>query len=113
MDQQQWGRAAEAYGVAQDMVDRLVQVQLSRRYKEVQLRDAGLIGAGAALALARDDRPGEAATACERARARLLSDALERDRLDLDRLVASGRSDLVERYERAAETLSMASEQLN
>ena len=101
-EQQRWGRAAEAYRRAQDAVDELVRVQLGRRYKEARLSPSGDVGARAAFAFARDGRPGEAAQAFERARARLLSDALELERVDLDRLVTLGRPDLVERYERAA-----------
>ncbi|MET8760774.1 hypothetical protein [Lentzea sp. NPDC004782] len=93
---------------AQDLVGRLVQVQLGRRRQEAELRFAGWTGAPAALVFARDGTLEEAVAACERARARLLSDALQRDRLDLDLLAAEGNIDLVERFQRAAAVLDSA-----
>lgn len=56
---------------------------------------------GAAHALMSLGKPGEAAVRLERGRARLLSIALERDRVDLSRLAAV-RPDLADRYRLAA-----------
>jgi hypothetical protein len=102
VEQERWERAGEAYRRAQDAIDELVSIQLGRHYKEARLSMSGDVGARAALAFALAARPRDAAQALERSRARLLSDALEREQIDLDELAARGRGDLVERYEQAA-----------
>jgi hypothetical protein len=100
-----WDRAAEAYQLAQDAADELFRVQIGRRHREARLTPSGSLGARAALACVRAVRPRMAALALERSRAQLLSDALERDRLDLDALRGLGRQDLVERYQDATAAL--------
>jgi hypothetical protein len=97
-----WAEASEAYGFGGILMWRLSLSQLLRWEKEVWLgRSKRLPGLGA-HAFAMADDPQGAVEAIEGGRALLLSEALERDRADLGRLVGAGRADLKERYEAAA-----------
>lgn len=93
-----WTEAAHAYSYAEQISERLLRAQLFRRGKELWLADVQGIPGKKAFALAKSgDLPG-AVTTLERGRARLLNEALERDRADLERLQELGQSDLYERY---------------
>jgi len=101
----EWPEAAEAYGAALAAADRLFTTQVLREDKESILRVAASVPARAAFAYARSGDAASAVLAIERGRARLLAQALERDRADLDGLRSVGRGDLVERFEAAIRRL--------
>lgn len=88
----------EAYGLALAAARRYVQVQLVRRSTEAALRQLRAVHVDAAEGLTRGGRPAAAATALDQGRAVLLTQRLELDRVDLDRLAEVGRGDLVERF---------------
>jgi CHAT domain-containing protein len=92
----------EAYGLGLEAMDRLFRVQLLRRHRETWLLAAEGLPLRAAYALAADGDPAAAAVTVERGRALLLSDALERDRADLEHLPAAQQG-LVDRYRQAAD----------
>jgi hypothetical protein len=77
-----------------------------REHTETMLRLTTTMHADAAYALDKSGNSPEAAGAVERGRAVLLSEALERDRADLQRLLETGHRDLAGRYRRAALRLS-------
>jgi tetratricopeptide (TPR) repeat protein len=98
-----WPEAASAYGFGIDALSRLFVGQLTRDDKEAWLLQAAGFQAEAAYAAALARRLPDAVAIAERARAMLLSDALERDRADLARIAAGGHGDLAERFRAAAE----------
>ncbi|WP_157442114.1 hypothetical protein [Actinoplanes awajinensis] len=98
---QHWPDAAGAYGAAVTAADRLLRRQLSPADVEAWLFAVRTLPAAAAYAHL---RLGETTTAVDRlewGRARLLTDALERDRADL-RALAETAPDLAARYRTAA-----------
>jgi hypothetical protein len=101
-----WPEAAEAYGYALQAMLRLFVAQLARSHRERWLRDAEGNASRLAHALAKVGDPMQAARALERGRALLLSDALERDRADLDQLASLGHAELLDRYRRSAEKIA-------
>ncbi|MEK6438965.1 CHAT domain-containing protein [Pseudonocardia sp. T1-2H] len=103
-----WDAAAEAGRRAMVAVDRIHRVQFGRENREAMLGGAGFINADAAIAFVRSGQPAEALLALEHGRARLLSAELERDRAELDALVAAGRGDLAEAFLAAARSVSGA-----
>jgi hypothetical protein len=104
---ERWHEAAEAYTFGTAAADRLFQVQLVREHSETILRLTATLHANAAYALDKSGNSPAAAVAVERGRAVLLSEALERDRADLQRLLETGHRDLADRYRRAALRLSI------
>jgi CHAT domain-containing protein len=103
---QSWEEAAEAYGYGLEAMGRLFRTQLLRRHKETWLAWAQGLPSRAAFALAKAGNATAAAVALEQGRALLLSETLERDRANLERLGNLGRADLAERYRRAADRLA-------
>ena len=100
-----WQEAAEGYGYALQAMDELLSAQLLRREKESWIKDAGRIALDAADALVRSgDLPG-AVVALERGRARLLAEAMEHTRQDLDKLPALGGADLLDRFQQASQRM--------
>lgn len=101
-----WAEAGEAYQHGLHALRLLARAQLLRGNKEIPLRQAQGMAAGAAYALARAGRPQEAVVALETGRALMLSEVLERDRADLEQLEALGHADLYRRYRDAATTVA-------
>ena len=93
--------AAEALGYGLQALEQLFRAQVTRRHKETWLRDAQGIAVLAASCRARTGDAAGAVAALERGRALLLSEALRLDRQEVERLTATGRADLRERYETA------------
>jgi len=98
MQHKDWNDTAEAYGYGLAAGRELLVQQLLRKHKENWLRHLEEMSGRAAYALSKLDRFEEAATTMERGRARLLAEALQRRRRDLQQLPAQGRADLYERY---------------
>jgi CHAT domain-containing protein/tetratricopeptide (TPR) repeat protein len=103
-----WDEACQAYGHAMDVLQRLFRIQLLREEKEVWLAEWQGLPAEAAYAMVRASRFEDAAIALEVGRGLLLSEALDRDRADLDRLRVTGRADLADAYRAAAGALDAA-----
>jgi CHAT domain-containing protein len=101
-----WKAAAEAYSLGAEAVEHLFRVQLLREDKESWLHDARGLHQHGAYALARAGDASAAVTLLEKGRARLLADALERNRVHLERLPELGYVDLYERYKAAALRIS-------
>ena len=75
--------AVEAYGYGLTAIDQLYRTQLLPGAKQSWLGDAQGLAVAAAYALARTGDPAGAVLALERGRARLLTEAIQRDRADL------------------------------
>lgn len=99
-----WALASEAYPIALDAIDALVARQVVRDHQEAWLRATPGLAERAAWAAEAAGRPGDAVLALERTRARLLSEAMQRDRADLARL-GRLRPDLEQRYRLAVAAL--------
>jgi CHAT domain-containing protein/tetratricopeptide (TPR) repeat protein len=97
-----WVEAAEAYGYGWRALWNLFRIQLLRHSKELSLGLAKDIATDRARALVHAERLSEAVITIEHGRALLLTEALERDQADLQRLRQHGRGDLYDRYRQAA-----------
>jgi CHAT domain-containing protein/tetratricopeptide (TPR) repeat protein len=97
-----WSEAGEAYTLALEALHDIALVQLGRDDKELSLGVGAYAGARAAYALVRAGDPEGAVVALESGRALMLTEALERDRADLDRLDG----DLLGEYREAAERVA-------
>ncbi|PWH18343.1 MAG: hypothetical protein DDG60_00695, partial [Anaerolineae bacterium] len=102
-ERQAWAEAAEAYRFTFPAIEHLFRVQFSRHGKESWIREIQGLPARAAYALLQIGQPERALEALEAGRARLLGEALERSRRDLENLAALGHADLLERYRAASE----------
>ena len=96
-----WEEAAKAYDYGAQAVERLLAVQMLRAGKENWLRDAQGLSACAAYALAQADKLERAVETLEAGQARLLAEALERHRRDLEQLPSLGHGEILERYQQA------------
>jgi hypothetical protein len=108
-----WDEVIRAYSFGRQAANTLFAVQTSRVARESWLREAQGLPAGAAYAFARLDRLEEAIVALETGRARMLAEALEANRRDLERLPASGHGDLLARYQAAADRLAALQAQVD
>jgi CHAT domain-containing protein/tetratricopeptide (TPR) repeat protein len=102
-DRGAWDQAAEAGDRAIAAMHQLFRSQLGRPDKEAWLRLAQGIGVQTAYARAMAGEPAKAVVSLESSRALLLSEALERDRSELEALSRLGHGDLVTRYWQAAD----------
>ncbi|MCG8418848.1 MAG: CHAT domain-containing protein [Proteobacteria bacterium] len=105
-----WDQVARAHDYAHQCSEKLVRIQLLRRHQEDCLAQTQGMAARAAYALAKQGELERAVVALERGQARLLSDALARDRADLDQLPAQGYGELLERYREASDRWNTASD---
>src|SRR5207302_2902520 len=103
-----WSRATSAYAKALEAVNRLFRIQLLRDQKEAWLSDSQGLPSEAAVALVRSGDVAGAILALESGRGMLLSESLDRDRIELDRLSAQGCEQLVDAYKSAADALARA-----
>ena len=99
---QQWKKACHAYTKAIQATEFLYRASLSRRNKESELSEANDLFRCAAYAQAKVGDYRAAAVIVERGRARMLSEALERQRVDIAELERL-KPDLFDRYQRAVE----------
>jgi CHAT domain-containing protein len=99
-----WLEASQAYTYGMRALQGLFQVQFSRAGKETWMRDAQGLSVRLAYALAKTGNSLATLEALENGRARLLGDALERSRHDLERLAdpGTGQRELLERYRTAS-----------
>ena len=105
-EEQRWSEAADAFDRALDAAEDLYRRQVGRSGREQWLKAAPGLAADAAVANAKAGRAQRAVLAIERGRARMLSDALDRDRAQVGGLRDGGRSDLAERFTQAAADLA-------
>lgn len=94
----EWTGAVRAYGYAERISQRLVQSQVFREGKEIWLSELQGMPGRMAFALAKKGDLARAVTALEHGRAKLLTEALDRDRADLEHLKNLGYQDLHDRY---------------
>ena len=102
-EQQSWHEAVTAYRYSLQAIAQLFSTQLFRASKETWLREAQGISAQAAFAMAKVGDLSGAVVALEQGLARLLSEALERGRADLERLKTVGQGKLCDRYQAITE----------
>ncbi len=102
LQRQSWAEAATALEYGLKAVDSLFSTQLLRQDKETWLRRARRMPDYAAYAYARVGDLCRCVETLERSRARMLSEALEGQRRDLEQLPALGHGALYERYLQAA-----------
>ena len=102
-----WSEAACAYAYVRRISDRLIQLQLFRYGKELWLTEIQGVSGRTAYALAKCGDLSGAVTALEQGRATLLTEALDRDRTDLERLRESASPALYARYASAVDRWSM------
>jgi CHAT domain-containing protein/tetratricopeptide (TPR) repeat protein len=100
-NRQAWAEVAQAYNYAYQASTRLVQIQSMRQHQESWLKESQGLAAQAAYAFAKQNQLTKAAVTLERGLAQLLSEALARDRADLEQLKAQGHSELYDRYQQA------------
>ncbi len=105
-EEARWQEAAEAFDGALDAAEELYRRQVGRHGREAWLKLAPGLPADAAVAAARAGQPDRAVLALERGRARMLSDALDRDRAQVSDLREAGRAELAERFTLAAAELA-------
>ncbi len=101
-DRGAWQEAVRAYGYAAQASEWLFRIQMVRRNKEVWLRETQGLPARSAYALAKTSDLRGAVVALERGRAQLLSETLERDRVDLEALRLTD-AHLYTRYQQTVE----------
>lgn len=104
MKRKAWEESARAYAFGLDATDLLFRTQLLRASKESSLREAGNLTASAAYALTETGELRRAVEVLEQGHARLISEALERYRTELDELRALA-PEIYARYAAAANRL--------
>jgi CHAT domain-containing protein/tetratricopeptide (TPR) repeat protein len=108
-----YDQVIEPYRLTMRANELLLQASLARSSKEVELGEIQGLPASAAYAFARLDRLEESIVALETGRARMLAEALEANRRDLEQLPASGHGDLLARYRAAADRLAALQAQVD
>jgi CHAT domain-containing protein/tetratricopeptide (TPR) repeat protein len=98
-----WIEVKQAYNYAYKASEKLFQIQLLREHKESWLKDTQGLAAKSTYALAKNNKLQQAVVALESGLARLLSEALARDRADLEQLKTTGHADLYDRYQQTVE----------
>jgi CHAT domain-containing protein len=111
LQRQEWLEATEAYDYGRQAIDDLFATQTSRAAKEAWLREAQGLPANAAYALARLVRLEKAVATLEAGRARLLAEALEQNRRDLEQLEPLGYKAVLDRYRTASERVTALQKQ--
>jgi CHAT domain-containing protein len=91
-EREKWQDSLVPYRLALNAAEELYQSSLSRRGKETELEASRGLQYRAAYAFARSGDPRFATVVLERNRARWINDALDRDRVDLERLEATNAS---------------------
>ncbi|MCG5215493.1 CHAT domain-containing protein [Streptosporangium sp. KLBMP 9127] len=100
-----WDSATRGYRYMLAALRRLTASQVTHVHKEAVLLQAADDASAAAYAIGRAGHHTEAVEALEGARAVVVSELLERDRTDLDALIAEGHARLAEQFDAAASRL--------
>ncbi|KHD08556.1 hypothetical protein PN36_19305 [Candidatus Thiomargarita nelsonii] len=108
---QAWQEVEQAYNYAYKASEKLLKIQLLRDHKETWLKETQGIAAKAAYAFAKNHQLQQAVVALESGLARLLSEALARDRADLEQLKTIGYADLYDRYQQIIKQWHFLSQQ--
>lgn len=98
-----WSESSEAFALAFRAVDGLLDNQMSRVGKETWLGKAQELAADAAFVRAKIDDLEGAVEALEHGRLRLLAEAQERSRLELEKLRETGHADLYDAFQSATQ----------
>ncbi|MFC4536938.1 CHAT domain-containing protein [Sphaerisporangium dianthi] len=98
--------AAGAMAAALRADERLHRAQAARSHREMAIGVTGPLYVDAAVSLARAGDAEAALLALERGRGRMLAEALDRDRAQLDELERAGRGDLAAAFRRAGARLA-------
>lgn len=94
-----WSEATQAYVRAIGIRERILETQVLREDKYSWLRETQGLAAQGAYAFFKENMLREAVVAIEQGLARLLSESLSRERLNLERLRKSGQKELYGRYQ--------------
>ncbi|MFI0141501.1 CHAT domain-containing protein [Streptomyces luteogriseus] len=100
-----WDSATRGYRYMLTALRRLTASQVTRVHKEAVMLQAANDALAAVYAIARAGHHTEAVEALEGARAVVVSELLERDRTDLDALIAEGHARLAEQFDAAVSRL--------
>lgn len=111
LEREAWMEAAGAFRFGYQAIDRLLGAQFLRSGKEAWLREAQALPGYAAYALAKTGDLRGAVEALEGGRTRLLDEALQQNRRDLERLAELGHGDLLEQYRHAAQQVQFLEQQ--
>lgn len=111
LEREAWMEAAGAFRFGYQAIDRLLGAQFLRLGKEAWLREAQRLPGNAAYALAKTGDLRGAVEALEGGRTRLLDEALQQNRRDLERLAELGHGDLLEQYRHAAQQVQFLEQQ--
>ena len=103
-----WEEAIEPYECARAASEQLFRIQLARAHKEIILRSTREVHVKMAFALARVQRPEDAVVALESGIGRMLSEALEQGRRDLDSLCETRNAEIYDQYRQVAQELAAA-----
>ena len=103
-----WEEAIEPYECARAASEQLFRIQLARAHKEIILRSTREVHVKMAFALARVQRPEDAVVALESGIGRMLSEALEQGRRDLDSLRETRNAEIYDQYRQVAQELAAA-----
>jgi len=95
---QNWENAEKTYQYIDQSINDILSIQWTRTDKESWLKEIQGTVSQAAYALAKLNKFEEAVVTLERGLARLLSEALQRDRADLEQLKTTDHTDLYDRY---------------
>lgn len=93
-----WTETIRAFSYADEAGRQLVKTQLLRQSKEAWLMESRGLAEQAAYAMAKLDKPVDAAVTLDRSRAQLLDEVLLRSRISLEQLQTLGHPDLYARY---------------
>jgi CHAT domain-containing protein len=99
LERRAWTEAVTATAQGRAALDRLFTAQIDRSAQESILAQGRALATQAAYALAQIGQLAEAVTAIEQGRARLLAEALQQNRTDLQRLPSLGHHHLYTRYQ--------------
>jgi len=105
MERQAWNEGVQAFGYASEAITQLIERQLIRKYKEAWLKEAQTVPSRGAYCLAKTGNLTDAVAFLEAGRTRILIEALEKSRQDLESLNKVGHQDLYDRYRSASARL--------
>ena len=105
MERQAWNEGVQAFEYASEAITQLIERQLIRKYKEAWLKEAQTVPSKGAYCLAKTGNLKGAVAYLDAGRTRILIEALEKSRQDLESLNKVGHQDLYDRYRSASARL--------